>query len=103
MTEYDILLAPVTATAAFQHKSPVKTFGQQAIYDDIPVDEAKVSYSVANMGYTTPFSLTGNPVIVIPKGRTAKGLPLGIQVVGRRMREYDLLRHTGIITKCDIS
>lgn len=97
MAEYDILLAPVTATAAFQHKSSVRMLGNQAIYDDIPVDDGKVSYSVANMGYTTPFSLTGSPVIVVPIGKTAKGLPLGVQVVGRRMREHDLLKHTGMI------
>jgi len=49
------------------------------------------------MGFTTPFSLTGSPVIVIPIGRTAKGLPLGVQVVGRRMHEYDLLKHADMI------
>ncbi|ACL76977.1 amidase [Ruminiclostridium cellulolyticum] len=103
LAEYDILLTPVTATASFQHKCPVRILGHQAIYDDIPVDDTKVSYSVANMGYTTPFSLTGNPVIVIPIGRTAKGLPLGIQVVGRRMYEHDLLKCTGIIAQCDIN
>jgi amidase len=103
MAEYDILLAPVTATPAFQHKSPIRTLGHQAIYDDIFVDDTKVSYSAANMGYTTPFSLTGSPVIVIPIGKTAKGLPMGVQVVGRKMREYDLLKNAGIIaeyTKC---
>lgn len=63
------------------------------------VDDTKVSYSVANMGYTTPFSLTGSPVIVIPIGKTAKGLPMGVQVVGRKMREYDLLKNAGIIAK----
>lgn len=99
MAEYDILLTPVTATAAFLHKSPVKTLGHQAIYDDIFVDDTKVSYSVVNMGYTTPFSLTGNPIIVIPIGKTPKGLPLGIQVVGRRMHEYDLLKYAGIIAQ----
>ncbi len=99
MAEYDILLTPVTATAAFLHKSPVKTLGHQAIYDDILVDDTKVPYSVANMGYTTPFSLTANPIIVIPIGKTPKGLPLGIQVVGRRMHEYDLLKYAGIIAQ----
>lgn len=99
MAEYDILLTPVTATAAFLHKSPVKTLGHQAIYDDILVDDTKVPYSVANMGYTTPFSLTAPPIIVIPIGKTPKGLPLGLQVVGRRMHEYDLLKYAGIIAQ----
>lgn len=97
LAEYDVLLTPVTATAAFKHISPVRMLGSQAIYDDIPVDDKKVSYSVANMGYTTPFSLTGNPVIVIPIGRTAKGLPLGVQVAVRRMHEHDLLTNASMI------
>jgi len=97
LAEYDVLLTPVTATAAFKHINPVKILGNQAIYNDIPVDDKKVPYSVANMGFTTPFSLTGSPVIAIPTGKTAKGLPLGVQVVGRRMHEYDLLKHADMI------
>jgi len=46
-----------------------------------------------------PFSLTGNPVVVIPIGKTREGLPLGIQVVGRRMREKDLLRAAADLPK----
>jgi amidase len=99
MAEYDVLLAPVTATPAFQHKIPVRTVGHQAIYNDILVDHTKVSYSVANMGFTTPFSLTGSPAIVIPIGKTTEGLPMGIQVVGRRMREYDLFKNTEILAE----
>jgi amidase len=92
LSKYDILLSPVTATAAFKHKIPIKIYGKQPIYDEILIDGNKVSYSVANMGYTTPFSLTGSPVIVIPIGKTESGLPLGVQVVGKRTCELDLLQ-----------
>jgi amidase len=51
------------------------------------------------MGFTTPFSLTGSPAIVIPIGKTTEGLPMGIQVVGRRMREYDLFKNTEILAE----
>ncbi len=38
-----------------------------------------------------PFNLTGNPVVVIPIGQTPNGLPVGMQIVGKRWREMELL------------
>lgn len=37
--------------------------------------------------YTLPFSLTGQPCVVVPSGRSKEGLPIGVQVVGRVWRE----------------
>jgi amidase len=37
--------------------------------------------------YTLPFSLTGQPSVVVPSGRSGEGLPIGVQVVGRVWRE----------------
>jgi amidase len=37
--------------------------------------------------YTLPYSLTGQPAVVVPAGRTRDGLPIGVQVVGRAWRE----------------
>jgi amidase len=37
--------------------------------------------------YTLPFSLTGQPAVVVPSGRSREGLPIGVQVVGRVWRE----------------
>jgi amidase len=37
--------------------------------------------------YTLPFSLTGQPCVVVPSGRSVEGLPIGVQVVGRVWRE----------------
>lgn len=37
--------------------------------------------------YTLPFSLTGQPCVVVPSGRSDEGLPIGVQVVARVWRE----------------
>lgn len=94
---YDILISPVTVTPAFKHKLPIKTRGYQSIYDDMLVDGKKVSYATANMGYTTPFSLTSSPVIVIPIGKSKEGLPIGAQIVGRRFHDLDLKKIATIL------
>ncbi|MBC7437774.1 MAG: amidase [Bdellovibrionales bacterium] len=39
----------------------------------------------------TPFTLVGAPAITLPAARTANGLPLGIQLVGRWSRDQQLL------------
>jgi amidase len=70
--------------------------GIQPFYNSFEVDGVITSYASANLGYTTPF-LTGNPVITLPIGSTAEGLPVGVQVVGRRYRDYDLLSAAEIL------
>ena len=37
--------------------------------------------------YTLPYSLTGQPCVVVPSGRSRDGLPIGVQIVGRVWRE----------------
>jgi Asp-tRNA(Asn)/Glu-tRNA(Gln) amidotransferase A subunit family amidase len=58
---WDVWLTPVAATAAFTG------------------------------AYTIPFNLSGHPAVVIPIGQTAAGLPIGVQLVGKRWREMELL------------
>ena len=79
---WDVWLCPVSATPAFSHR-PTGTA--------IDVDGRKVPYVLASGGYTMPFALTGHPVVVIPIGTTPAGLPIGIQLVGKRWREMELL------------
>jgi amidase len=37
--------------------------------------------------YTLPFSLTGNPCVVVRAGTSPEGLPIGVQVAARPWRE----------------
>lgn len=66
-----ILICPVAATAAFRH-------GERAWQ----IDDRRVGYLEA-MRYTQWFNILGNPAAVVPVMRTADGLPVGVQVVGR--------------------
>jgi aspartyl-tRNA(Asn)/glutamyl-tRNA(Gln) amidotransferase subunit A len=41
--------------------------------------------------FSYPFNLTGNPAITVPAGFSADGLPVGLQLVGRRFEDARLL------------
>lgn len=57
----------------------------------LKVDDQELPYWVWGTTYTAVFNLTGNPVVVLPVGRTKAGLPIGVQVVGRRWSDMELL------------
>ena len=79
---WDVLLCPVTVGPAFVHCAPGTP---------IPVDNGRVPYRLGGTAYTSPFNLTGNPVVVLPLTRSSEGLPIGVQVVGQRWGEMKLL------------
>jgi len=79
---WDALLCPVTVSPAIPHVP----FGTP-----IDVDEKKVPYFIAGTAYTCPFNLTGSPVVVLPLALSKEGLPIGVQVVGRRWDDPLLL------------
>lgn len=82
---WDVLLCPVSATTAFTHRPA---------WTAIEIDDRLYPHALACGAYTMPFNLTGNPVVVIPIGQTPKGLPIGMQIVGKRWREMELLAIT---------
>lgn len=79
---WDILLCPVATVPAFTHRPTGHP---------IEVDSKKLPYIMACGAYTTIFNLTGNPVVTIPIGRSRDGLPIGVQIVGKRWRDMELL------------
>ena len=40
---------------------------------------------------TYAFSVTGLPIVAVPCGLTADGLPVGMQIVGRRLRDDSVI------------
>ncbi|SJZ74326.1 aspartyl-tRNA(Asn)/glutamyl-tRNA(Gln) amidotransferase subunit A [Enhydrobacter aerosaccus] len=75
---FDLLLAPVTPTAA----PPVGT-----LYNS----EAFPRWT-KGAPYTLPFNLTGQPAASMPAGLTRSGLPVGLQIVGPARADHLVLR-----------
>ena len=50
-------------------------------------------------GLTMPSNLSGHPAVVIPIGQTQNGLPIAMQIVGKRWREMELLAIAEAIDK----
>jgi len=82
LSRWDAWICPVFPTSAFTHRPPNAP---------IEVDDAHESMLLANLLHNVIFNLTGHPVVTIPIGRNALGLPIGVQVVGRRWQEMALL------------
>jgi aspartyl-tRNA(Asn)/glutamyl-tRNA(Gln) amidotransferase subunit A len=58
------------------------------------IDESDpVALSRGNLTrFTRMFNLTGHPALVLPCGRTATGLPIGLQIVGARWQEDKIIQ-----------
>lgn len=97
LTGYDAWILPVTSTPAFHHiemKDP-----NSSRLATIDVDGQPVNYFPAVSGYVTPFNVSGHPAVVIPAGRSNESLPVGVQIVGRRWNDADLLALAGKISR----
>ena len=78
---YDVLLCPTVAVPPFEVglEGPTQIAGQA-------VDRR------AWLAMTPLFNLTGQPAATVPCGFTSDGLPIGLQIVGRRFDEATVLR-----------
>jgi len=78
---YDLLLTPAVSVAAFPAELLMPEDWPQHPWDWL--QWAEFSY---------PFNMSHNPAASIPCGFTAKGLPVGLQIVGRRMADLEVLQ-----------
>jgi amidase len=79
--KWDVLLCPPSMMTAFPHcepGSPLRVDGQEVIY-----------WAVS--GHGTLFNYAGHPAVALPYKLDRDGLPLGIQLVGKRWDEARLL------------
>jgi len=77
LQDYDFIVTPTIGVPPFRLDQPLpEKIGERAV----------ARYYDAFLS-TYAFSITGLPVIAVPAGLTAGGLPVGIQIVGPRQRE----------------
>lgn len=75
LEDFDFIITPTTPTPAFN-------IGEQNT-DPVVMYLADI--------FTVGASLAGLPAISIPSGKNSEGLPLGLQVIGKRFKETELL------------
>jgi len=83
--EYDVLITPTTPIPAFKIE-----MGERGTI--FPMIKGKSLNISSWMSYTYPFNLTGLPAASIPCGWTSEGLPIGMQIIGRRFDEKTVLQ-----------
>ncbi|MGZ3581744.1 MAG: amidase [Ktedonobacterales bacterium] len=79
--KWDVLLCPPSMTTAFPHCEPGSP---------LHLDNEDVVYWLVS-AHTTVFNYTGHPALVLPYTLDHSGLPMGIQLVGKRWSESRLL------------
>jgi amidase len=92
LDDFDVWLTPASAVQAFPHHQPSEYYGNFAVYNEpLQVDDQELHYYMATQAYTTPFNFTDSPVLSMPIGMSNSGLPIGIQVVGKRFQDFRIL------------
>ncbi len=85
MREHPVLLCPVASVPAWKH-------GERAWI----VDGVEVKYLDA-VRHTQWFNVLGAPAAVVPVGRSAEGLPIGVQIAGRPFEDEVVLGIASVI------
>jgi aspartyl-tRNA(Asn)/glutamyl-tRNA(Gln) amidotransferase subunit A len=78
--KYDLLITPTVPIPPFPIGSRIKKIAGRTIH------------VIGWMVFTYPFNLTGNPAASIPCGWTVDGLPMGMQIIGRRFADDVVLQ-----------
>jgi aspartyl-tRNA(Asn)/glutamyl-tRNA(Gln) amidotransferase subunit A len=78
--DVDVIMTPTTGTAAFRAEGPM------------PMEIDGEQVRPMRVLYTYPFNVSGHPAVSIPCGFDADGLPVGLQIVGRRHQDHVMLQ-----------
>lgn len=85
-TGYDVLVSPTL---------PISSLEASRNIPEGLEDRSLVSWAF----YTYPFNLTGQPAASVCAGIASDGMPVGLQIVGRTLGEYDVMRAAAAIER----
>jgi amidase len=89
--EYDLMLCPVSATAAFPHDQATPRNERTIVVNNKKVP---VLDQIFWAGYT---GVTYLPATAAPIGRTSDGLPVGVQIVGPQYGDYTTIQFAKLL------
>jgi aspartyl-tRNA(Asn)/glutamyl-tRNA(Gln) amidotransferase subunit A len=75
---FDFVLSPVSPVPAFDAHLPGPTNDP--------------AHPLEHIAFTVPFNMSEQPALALPAGMTADGLPVGLQIAGRRHDDAGVLR-----------
>ena len=85
MKDTPLLVAPVGAAPAYAHGTHKLTLGEKTIS------------TFRAFSYSQTFNVFDLPSVAVPAGRSAEGLPIGVQIVGRPFAEETVLAAAVIV------
>jgi Asp-tRNA(Asn)/Glu-tRNA(Gln) amidotransferase A subunit family amidase len=91
--DYDVLLTPTVGASAVPNADDGRTLGPASVNGQAV--ERCIGWCL-----THPFNFTGHPAASVPAGQTPAGLPVGLQVVGRRFADEQVIsvcRHVELV------
>lgn len=89
---YDVLITPTVGVLPFDNRDDGNTLGPSTVCGQ-KIDP------VLGWILTYPLNFTGHPAASVPAGFTADGLPVGLQIIGRRFSERTILAVSGALER----
>jgi aspartyl-tRNA(Asn)/glutamyl-tRNA(Gln) amidotransferase subunit A len=86
--EIDVLLTPTTAIPAFDAAGPPPT----TIAGEDLTERFGPAAGAMSVPFTMLANLCWNPACSVPAGLSSEGLPVGLQIMGRRHHDHEVLR-----------
>jgi len=89
---YDVLLAPAWSAPAFEHDHSGTMIDRVVMVNGQPRNHFELSW------WLMVVNLTNHPAVITPIGRTAAGLPVGMQVIAPYLHDRRAIRVAGLVS-----